>query len=87
MNKQIPVKVFLWMVMIWSAANLFAQAVYMGFNGVPFDGIAMIDSLGKWYYLLVMVEAAVWVYVTLYFGKRLLSRLNPPAPIQANHGN
>ena len=87
MNKQIPVKVFLWMVMIWSAANLFAQAVYMGFNGAPFDGIAMIDSLGKWYFLLVMVEAAVWVYVTLYFGKRLLSRLNPPTPIQANHRN
>ncbi len=47
MNKQIPGNILFWMVMSWAAANLFAQAVYIGFNGVPFDGIAMIDSLGK----------------------------------------
>ena len=85
MNKQIPVKVFLLMVMSWSAANLFAQAIYMGFNGVPFDGIAMIDSLGSWYYLLVIVEVAVWMYVAVYFGKRFLSKMNPPTQIQVNH--
>ncbi|MAR47123.1 MAG: hypothetical protein CMA41_04895 [Euryarchaeota archaeon] len=85
MNKQISIKVFLWMVMIWSAANLFAQAIYMGFNGVPFDGFAMIDSLGNWYYALVIIEVIVWVYVAMYFGKRLHSKINPPAQIQVNH--
>ncbi|CAI8366872.1 MAG: Uncharacterised protein [Euryarchaeota archaeon UBA443] len=85
MNKQISIKVFLWMVMIWSAANLFAQAIYMGFNGVPFDGFAMIDSLGNWYYALVIIEVIVWVYVAMYFGKRLRSKINPPAQIQVNH--
>ena len=71
--------------MSWSAANLFAQAIYMGINGVPFDGIAMIDSLGNWYYLLVIVEVAVWMYVALYFGKRFLLKMNPPTQIQVNH--
>lgn len=85
MNKQISIKVFLWMAMIWSAANLFAQAIYMGFNGVPFDGFAMIDSLGNWYYALVIIEVIVWVYVAMYFGKRLHSKINPPAQIQVNH--
>ncbi len=85
MNKQIPIKVFVWMVMSWSAANLFAQAIYMGFNGVPFDGLAMIDSLGNWYYALIVIEVAVWVYVVLHFGKRFLSKVNPPAQIQVNH--
>tara|TARA_B100001996_G_scaffold371010_1_gene345923 strand:- start:336 stop:593 length:258 start_codon:yes stop_codon:yes gene_type:complete len=85
MNKQISIKVFLWMVMSWSAANLFAQAIYMGFNGVPFDGFAMIDSLGNWYYALVIIEVIVWVYVAMYFGKRLHSKINPPAQIQVNH--
>lgn len=85
MNKHISVKLFLFMVMIWSAANLFAQAVYMGFNGVPFDPIAMVESLGKWYYVLLFIEIAVWAYVVMYFGKRLLSRMNPPAQIQVNH--
>ncbi|MDP6865952.1 MAG: hypothetical protein QGG62_03345 [Candidatus Poseidoniaceae archaeon] len=85
MNKQISIKVFLWMVMSWSAANLFAQAIYIGFNGVPFDGFAMIDSLGNWYYALVIIEVIVWVYVAMYFGKRLHSKINPPAQIQVNH--
>ena len=85
MNKQIPIKVFVWMVMSWSAANLFAQAIYIGFNGVPFDGIAMVNSLGNWYYAVLAIEVAVWVYVAMFFGKRLLSRINPPAQIQINH--
>ena len=85
MNKDIPIKIFFWMVMSWSAANLFAQAIYIGFNGVPFDGIAMVNSLGNWYYAVLAIEVAVWVYVAMYFGKRLLSRINPPAQIQVNH--
>ncbi|MEC7167574.1 MAG: hypothetical protein VXY42_03920 [Candidatus Thermoplasmatota archaeon] len=85
MNKDIPIKIFFWMVMSWSAANLFAQAIYIGFNGVPFDGIAMVNSLGNWYYAVLAIEVAVWVYVAMFFGKRLLSRINPPAQIQVNH--
>ena len=85
MSKQIPAKIFIWMVMSWSAANLFAQAVYMGFNGVPFNGLAMIDSLGDWYYVIVLVEIAVWMYVAMYFGKRMMSKLNSQPQIQVNH--
>lgn len=85
MNKDIPIKIFFWMVISWSAANLFAQAIYIGFNGVPFDGIAMVNSLGNWYYAVLAIEVAVWVYVAMFFGKRLLSRINPPAQIQVNH--
>ena len=85
MNKDIPIKIFFWMVMSWSAANLFAQAIYIGLNGVPFDGIAMVNSLGNWYYAVLAIEVAVWVYVAMFFGKRLLSRINPPAQIQVNH--
>ena len=85
MSKQIPAKIFVWMVMSWSAANLFAQAVYIGFNGVPFNGLAMIDSLGDWYYAIVLVEIAVWMYVAMYFGKRMMSKLNSQPQIQVNH--
>jgi len=71
--------------MVWAAANLFAQAAYIGFYGVPFDGLAMIDSLGNWYYLLVAIEIGVWVYVAIFFVKRLLLRVNSTAQIQVNH--
>jgi len=71
--------------MVWAAANLFAQAAYIGFYGVPFDGLAMIDSLGNWYYLLVAIEIGVWVYVAIFFVKRLLFRVNSSTQIQVNH--
>jgi len=71
--------------MSWSAANLFAQAVYIGFNGVPFDGFAMIESLGNWYYAVLIVEVAVWMYVAVYFAKRIISKVNPTTQIQVNH--
>ncbi len=73
------------MAMVWAAANLFAQAAYIGFYGVPFDGLAMIDSLGNWYYLLVAIEIGVWVYVAVFFVKRLLLRVNSTTQIQVNH--
>ena len=71
--------------MSWSAANLFAQAVFIGFNGVPFDGFAMIESLGNWYYAVLIVEVAVWMYVAVYFAKRIISKVNPTTQIQVNH--
>ncbi len=85
MNKQIPLKIFFWMAMVWAAANLFAQAVYIGFYGVPFDGLAMIDSLGNLYYVLVAIEIGIWVYVAVFFVKRLLLRVNSTTQIQINH--
>ena len=85
MKEQITLKVFFWMILCWSAANLFAQALYMGLNGVPFDAFAMIDSLGNWYYAVVIAEVAVWTYVAFYFDKRLVSKINSPTQIQVNH--
>ena len=85
MKEQITVKVFFWMILSWSASNLFAQALYMGLNGVPFDAFAMIDSLGNWYYAVVIAEVAVWMYVAFYFAKRLVSKINSPTQIQVNH--
>ena len=85
MKDQITVKVFFWMILCWSAANLFAQALYMGLNGVPFDAFAMIDSLGNWYYAVVIAEVAVSTYVAFYFAKRLVSKINSPTQIQVNH--
>ena len=85
MKEHVTVKIFFWMILSWSAANLFAQALYMGFHGVPFDVFAMIDSLGTWYYAVVIAEVAVWMYVAFYFGKRLVSKINTPTQIQVNH--
>ena len=70
------------MVSIWIASNLFSQAVYMGFNGVPYSGIEMIQSLGPWYYVLVGLEIIAWMYVGIHLKIKIFRHLQVQATPQ-----
>ena len=48
-------------IFIWFGANLLSQAVYLGFNGVPYDANQMLLSLGNWYWGFVIIELFVWI--------------------------
>ena len=82
MGKVITSSIFFWMVSIWIASNLFSQAVYMGFNGVPYSGIEMIQSLGPWYYVLVAIEVLAWIYVGVHISIKVLRNLQLKATPQ-----
>ena len=47
-------------VVIWFGANLISQAIYIGFNGVPYDANAILSSLGYWYWVCILVELVIW---------------------------
>tara|TARA_X000001036_G_scaffold359232_1_gene341877 strand:- start:659 stop:1009 length:351 start_codon:yes stop_codon:yes gene_type:complete len=47
-------------VVIWFSANLLSQAIYIGFNGVPYDANAILSSLGYWYWICILVELVIW---------------------------
>lgn len=82
MGKIISSTLLFWMVSIWIASNLFSQAVYMGFNGVPYSGIEMIQSLGPWYYVLVGLEIIAWMYVGIHLSIKLIRNLQVKATPQ-----
>lgn len=82
MGKIISSSLLFWMVSIWIASNLFSQAVYMGFNGVPYSGIDMIQSLGPWYYVLVGLEIIAWMYVGIHLSIKLIRNLQVKATPQ-----
>lgn len=48
-------------VVVWFSANLLSQAVYIGFNGVPYDANAMLSGIGGWYWAFVAIELTIWV--------------------------
>ncbi len=50
---------------IWFIANLISQLVFISLHGIPYDGIAMLSSLGWVYYLIIAVELLLWVW---FFG-------------------
>jgi hypothetical protein len=82
MGKVISSSLLFWMVSILIASNLFSQAVYMGFNGVPYSGIEMIQSLGPWYYVLVGLEIIAWMYVGIHLSIKLIRNLQVKATPQ-----
>tara|TARA_B100000965_G_C19570634_1_gene748970 strand:- start:275 stop:583 length:309 start_codon:yes stop_codon:yes gene_type:complete len=50
---------------IWFVANLISQFVFISLHGIPYDGIAMLSSLGWVYYVVIVVELLLWVW---FFG-------------------
>ena len=52
-------------VVVWFSANLLSQAIYIGFNGEPYDANAILSGLGYWYWICIGVELAIWVTLGL----------------------
>ena len=82
MSKVISSSVLFWMVSIWIASNLFSQAVYIGFNGTPYSGIEMIQSLGPWYYVVIVFEILAWIFVGIHLSLKVIRNLQVKATPQ-----
>lgn len=51
---------------IWFVANLTSQIVFISIHGSPYDGLAMLMSLGQIYIAILLAEAILWVWVLFY---------------------
>ena len=49
---------------VWFVANLLSQLVYISINGTPYDGVAMLTSLGQIYYFIIAIELILWLYLS-----------------------
>ncbi len=55
-----------WVIIaIWFGANLLSQAIYIGFNGQPYDANAILSSLGYWYWVCIAIELFIWLALGL----------------------
>ena len=51
---------------IWFVANLTSQLVFISIHGSPYDGLAMLMSLGPIYMAILIAEAILWVWAVSY---------------------
>ena len=68
---------FGWFVFIvWFCSNLLSQLAYIIAYGLPYDGISMLQSLGPVYYIAIVIEVAMWIFLGGFIGKKVLSKFN-----------
>ena len=61
-------------VVVWFSANLLSQAIYIGFNGEPYDANAILSGLGYCYWICIGVELFIWVTLGLLVMHKLRLR-------------
>ena len=61
-------------VVVWFSANLLSQAIYIGFNGEPYDANAILSGLGYWCWICIGVELFIWVTLGLLVMHKLRLR-------------
>ena len=68
---------FGWFVFIvWFCSNLLSQLAYIIAYGLPYDGISMLQSLGPIYYVAILIEVMMWLFVGGFVGKKVLNKIN-----------
>lgn len=71
---------FIWFVfIIWFCSNLLSQLAYIFAYGLPYDGISMLKTLGPIYYLAIIFEVLMWLFVGGLVGKKVLEKINSPS--------
>ena len=50
-------------LLVWFAANLLSQSLYMGTYGVPYDAETVIRALGPYYVPILFLESLAWIGV------------------------
>jgi len=48
-------------VLIWFSSSLLSQSLYLAFYRQPYDAIVLLQTLGPLYYVVVVIEAIMWI--------------------------
>ena len=60
---------------VWFVANLLSQVLYISINGNPYDGVAMLASLGTYYYLILAIEVFLWLWFFCYLSVKAIKQI------------
>ena len=67
--------IMIWLLVIWFSANLLSQSMFIGIHGTPYDGIALLHSLGPLYYLVLALEGMLWAWLLIYIIAKAIRHL------------
>jgi hypothetical protein len=61
-EKDWPLGTVMWYaVLIWFSSSLLSQSLYLAFYRQPYDAIVLLQTLGPLYYVVVVIEAIMWI--------------------------
>ena len=66
-------RIIMFTAIIWFGASILSQALYMGFNGRLYDSMMMIELLGPFYLLVIVIELMIWALIGLVLVNKLLT--------------
>ena len=73
--RSLDMSTLLWYaIFVWFASSLFSQSLYMAFNGVPYDAVALLQNLGPIYYVVLVIELFVWVSLGSLLVRKVLKK-------------
>ena len=56
-----PLGNILWFaVLVWFSSSLLSQSDYIAIHGLPYDAVSMLESLGPFYYVVILLELIFW---------------------------
>lgn len=61
---------------IWFCANLLSQSVFIAINGLPYDAVSMLKSLGPIYYFILVGELVLWIVAGGWVVKKFMRLVN-----------
>jgi hypothetical protein len=74
-RKALSMSTVMWYaIFVWFASSLFSQSLYMAFNGVPYDAVALLQNLGPVYYLVLAIELVVWISLGSLLVKKVVTK-------------
>ena len=74
-TKALTMSTVMWYaIFVWFASSLFSQSLYMAFNGVPNDAVALLQNLGPVYYLVLVIELVVWISLGSLLVKKVVTK-------------
>ncbi|MDG1537371.1 MAG: hypothetical protein P8Q85_02310 [Candidatus Poseidoniaceae archaeon] len=74
-TKALTMSTVMWYaIFVWFASSLFSQSLYMAFNGVPYDAVALLQNLGPVYYLVLAIELVVWMSLGSLLVKKVVTK-------------
>lgn len=57
---------------IWFCANLLSQSAFIAVNGLPYDALEMLKSLGPIYYVIFVAELLLWIFAGGWIVKKFI---------------
>jgi hypothetical protein len=57
---------------IWFGANLLFQSLWLGLHGQPFDAAILLEFMGPFASLMIIVELVFWIVILTWLGRRMI---------------